>query len=527
MQKDLFKLGVYSVWIILPCTALYGQAIPAERTTDWSLAGIRSEIPAIEQMLNILDLGGSGDGATSNNAALNAAFAAAAGEMTVIEFPAGDYFFTAGIDIPDRVIIRGEGSDATTFTFSLGGNGHCINIAGTELPQTYPIVGGALRGDTIFSSIVNDPLDPGDLIRLYRNDADLVFSSWAIGTAGQLAHVSSVGNAAIMITSPLRAHYGLEGSYWRKMDPAQYVGIECLKIVREDQTEGQWSNILLIKADHCWVRGVESDMTNFAHIEISESTNCEITGNYLHHAFGYGSGGKAYGVDLTNTAGENLIADNVFEHLRHSMIVQIGANGNVLAYNHSTDPFWEEGFWPANAAGDIVLHGDHPYLNLFEGNIVQNIVIDDSHGSNGPFNTFFRNEANLYGYVMSNNPPTDSINIVGNVIPGTTNSFFTVTGEGHFMYGNLYQGNLVPESSGNLTTTSYYIETLPAYLLPIESLPQIGPNAAEPGTIPAEMRFLAGNSFTVCPSDITTAVIGTEQRGEFSAYPNPFTDRIV
>ncbi|MDQ3101072.1 MAG: hypothetical protein M3R08_06775, partial [Bacteroidota bacterium] len=296
MQKLLFYAGISSILIAGP-HSLLAQTIPAERTTAWNLAGHRSEIPAIEQTLNILDLGGSGDGFTSNNAAITAAFAAAAGEMTVIEFPAGDYFFSTGISVPDSVILRGEGADATTLTFSIGGNGHCINIAGTELPQTYPIVGGALRGDSIFNTIVNDPIDPGDLIRLYRNDSDLVVSPWAIGTAGQFAHVSAVGSASMVITSPLRAHYGVEGSYWRKMDPAQLIGIECLKIVREDQTEGQWSNILMIKASHCWVRGVESDMTNFAHIEISESTNCEITGNYLHHAFDYSGGGNAYGVN--------------------------------------------------------------------------------------------------------------------------------------------------------------------------------------------------------------------------------------
>lgn len=515
--------ATFSAW---PFILLQAQLIPADRITDWSIAGLRSEPPAVEQTLNIMDLGGSGDGITSNNTAINAAFAAAAGQMTVIEFPAGNYFFSTAINVPDSVILRGEGSDATTFTFSIGGTGHCIIISGTELAQTYPIIGGAARGDTSFSSMVNEPLFAGDVIRLYRNDSDLVVSSWAIGTTGQIAHVSAVGDVSVGITSPLRGNYGIDGSYFRKMAPARSVGIECLKIVRQDQTEGQWSNIWIIRAAECWVSGVESDMTNFAHIEVSESTNCEITGNYLHHAFDYGMGGKAYGVNLTNTAGEILVANNVFEHLRHSMIVQIGANGNVLAYNYSTDPFWEQIFWPADAAGDMVLHGDHPYMNLFEGNIVQNIVIDDSHGKNGPFNTIFRNEANLYGLVMNNNPPTDSMNIVGNVIPGTVNSFFTVSGDGHYLYGNIYQGDFVPPASGNLSTASYYIDTLPPFLFPIGTLPQMGPNAVAPGTIPAELRFLAGGVLTMCPSDLPTALTGSEKPEQLHVYPSPFVDRL-
>src|SRR5688500_17707498 len=139
MVRSTLLFGICTAF--LP-DAVVAQSIPVDRTTDWSLAGLRSDPPPVEQTLNILDLGGSGDGITSNNAAINAAFAAAAGQMTVIEFPAGDYFFSAGINVPDSVILRGEGADATTFTFSIGGSGHCINISGIELPTTYPIIGG-------------------------------------------------------------------------------------------------------------------------------------------------------------------------------------------------------------------------------------------------------------------------------------------------------------------------------------------------------------------------------------------------
>ncbi|MBK6996924.1 MAG: hypothetical protein IPH31_19135 [Lewinellaceae bacterium] len=38
------------------------------------------------------------------------------------------------------------------------------------------------------------------------------------------------------------------------------------------------------------------------------------------------------------------------------MLLQSGSNGNVLGYNFSTDPYWEE--FPNDAAGDIVLHGN-------------------------------------------------------------------------------------------------------------------------------------------------------------------------
>lgn len=95
-------------------------------------------------------------------------------------------------------------------------------------------------------------------------------------------------------------------------------------------------------------------------------------------------------------------------------------NGNVFAYNHSTAPFWSAFPLPTDAAGDAVLHGNYPYMNLFEGNVVQNVVIDDSHGINGPNNMFFRNRAELYGIFMGTTPPSDHQNFIGNQVTDTT-----------------------------------------------------------------------------------------------------------
>jgi hypothetical protein len=49
-----------------------------------------------------------------------------------------------------------------------------------------------------------------------------------------------------------------------------------------------------------------------------------------------------------------------------------------------------------------------PYANLFEGNIIQNYMIDHYWGPAGPYNTFFRNRTELYGIVMTNSNGYDS-----------------------------------------------------------------------------------------------------------------------
>ncbi len=517
IERILFMLIV-----VLASGSVDGQTIPADRTAEWSQAGFIYDIPEPTLELNILDFGAMADGSISTNTAWNAAIATAEGQMTVIAFPEGEFLFTTGIIVPDSVIIRGAGSDLTTFTFDLGGIGHCISFMGEEIPDQFPLAADAPRGSTAINPAASYPFGNGDLLRLYREDLDLVTSPWAVGTTGQLVHIAAAGDATIMLASPLRADYEASSSYVTRIEPCWFSGIECVRIKRLDPTEGQWSNILLNMASHCRVRGVESDNANFAHIEVYESTNCEITGNYLHHAFSYGSGGKAYGVNMTNTSGEVLVENNIFEHLRHSMIVQIGSNGNVLAYNYSVDPYWEQPSLPSNSAGDLVLHGDHPYLNLFEGNIVQNIVIDDSHGINGPYNTFFRNRAGSYGLVMSNAPPTDSLNLAGNEVAG----FFVVQGEGHFMHGNLYLGGVIPPGTEILADTTYYLQQFPAFLSPVGDLPQIGPQAAAPGTIPAKLRYENGSGFTVCSGDdISTSIADPSAMPRI--YPDPFTDRIM
>ncbi len=503
------------------------QVIPASRRTAWEFAGPPASPAGPSVVLNLSDMGGVADGVTPNDAAMIEAFEMAQGESALIQLPPGVLVFHSPLDMPDGIVLRGAGADSTTLRFTIVPAAHCIRIAGEELPQSFPLVADAPRGSSHLSLASTEGLSVGDVVRLYRNDSSLIVSWWAMGAAGQIAHITAVQGDGIDIAAPLRADFTTAGAaHLRLLRPARGCGLECLRIERTTAPDGQFSNIWMYAADGCWVRGVESFNCGFAHVELYTSTNCEVSGSWLHHAFSYGGGGEGYGVLAYLTAGENLVVDNVFEHLRHAMIVQAGANGNVFAYNYSLDPNWVEGFFPANSAGDIVLHGDYPFLNLFEGNIVQNMVVDDSHGINGPFNTLFRNRADLWGFVMNNGPATDSLNIVGNeVTADAPMGLWLVNGAGHLLHGDLVQGEVTPAGTGTLEEASCFLEDEPAFLVSVGGWPQTGPEHQAPGTLPAVIRRTSGMDIAPCGSP----AIGMLEQAMVApkVYPNPADDYLL
>jgi len=303
------------------------------------------------------------------------------------------------------------------------------------------------------------------------------------------------------------------------------VGIECLSVFRRDNVaSGLCIGIYFNYAINCWTRGVESNTSVGSHIEADQSSHLEITGNYIHHAYFYdGVSTHGYGITLFKHTGDCKVENNILKHLRHSVSMQCGANGNVIAYNYSTDPNRSEA--PANLGADISLHGHYSYSNLFEGNIVQNIQIDQTWGPSGPLNTFFRNRAELYGILMSSGTAnSDSENFVGNEITNTgpLMGLFLVAGAGHFQYGNNVQGSIIPPGTTTLADSSYYLSSIPTFWSNT-SWPSVGePVLFGGGSNPARDRFFSGGDFTQCDEIIPTGISDAGQPDRsILIYPNP------
>lgn len=488
------------------------QNLDANRTTDWSKAGCKTQPvnPSVE--LNILDFGADPTGLNSSIDAYSQALQELNDQSGTIFFPAGEYFFDSGISIPDSVKLVGE-STQTVLRFDLGGQGNLIYMNGSMSSDEVMVDQPIQKGDVEISLTNSESINTGDIIRLGCNDEQLMYSSWAYGTLGQVVEVIGKSGNTLVLADPLTRNYSVEEEpYIRKVNPVRNAGLSCLKMERVDATSSQTSNIYIRNAVDCTIENVESINCNFAHVSVNSSAHISITGGYFHHAHAYGGGGQGYGVVFQETSSFNLAENNVFEHLRHSMLLQSGATGNVCGFNYSIDPYWVSGMLPSNSAGDAVLHGNYPHHNLFEGNVVQNMVVDASHGNNGPFNTFFRNRGELYGFYSDANTPTDSMNIIGNEITnsGFPLGLFMVNGNGHYQYGNNVYGTLTPSGTQNIELETLY-KTNDASTGTIDiDVPTIGfPNSLGGSFISAQTRFLEGSPVS-CGASVVTQIENEE-----------------
>ena len=517
---------IYALIFILFYFNGYSQNLDPSRCVDWTLAGLRDTTTIGFLEINMQDQGAIGDGITPNDNIIDKVLSSKTDEEIILNFPTGDFLFNNTINLPSNVIIRGQGAESTSFTMDLGGAGHSICVQGSSInSDTSSIIQSAPKDSNYIFVLNTNSFAIGDWIQIIQNDSDLVTSTWAYNTVGQIIEIINIQNNKLILNSPLRMDYNTNRTpYILKIIPVKNVGIECLKIKRLDDTAPtQTSNIFFYNATNCWVRGIESENCTFSHIEARRSSNLYISKSYFHHSFSYGSGGRGYGVMIHSTSNECLIENNIFKHLRHSMILQSGANGNVFAYNYSTDPHWST--FPANAAGDLVLHGNYTYANLFEQNICQNIVIDDSHGPNGPHNTIFRNRAEGFGIFFSaTNSPNQ--NIIGNEITNINFPYsvinYNILGNNHFVYGNNNKGIIHPAGTDTITDLSYAYKQKPAFLPSIQWVGIGSPNIIESASIPAQDRFLSGDIFSNACGNSTVGISeNIKIDNNVIIFPNP------
>lgn len=508
----------------------HGQTIPGDRSVDWTLAGCKNSLPEPDLLVNILDFGGNGDSLTDNTPALENAIEALNGKYGIVYFPEGTYLIKSSISLTDSVIIRGASSDMTELVFDLGEQAlNCFSVSKGQTEDFSPLNRSLAKGIDVVEVLHPEFYTAGGYaeIRQENGSWDTNPISWADHSVGQVLKIQSVENNELMLKNPLRINYDEElQPEIRPLEMITHVGIECLKLSRADMPpEGAGYNFYFANAADCHIKGVESNVSVGSHIYLTNSTNVEVSGCYIHDACTYcGTGTRGYGLTLNMHSGECLIENNIFKHLRHAMVAKTGANGNVFAYNYSIEPYRVESIH--DFSGDISLHGHYAFSNLFEGNIVQNIIVDHYWGPSGPYNTFFRNRAELYGFILTNSDTTQTCmqNIIGNEItnPGNFYGNYMITGTEHYEYGNNVLNNIVPAGTGNLDDESYYLEGYIDFWDISDPWPSIGiPNDLDQYTNPAKQRFIAGGQLTVCDDPVFTGSAANINAPKHDIYPNP------
>ncbi len=513
-----------------------GGVISESRITDWENSGLPFEIPQhlLENGENINDFYDPvSDGDFYNNAFEKILDSFIGGYKYLIYFPEGEYHFNRPIRIPFGVVLKGDGSDKSKLFFDLENeNLSCVSIKGEALPEVFidqPINAGDKE---IIINGAEDIFAPGILIEIKQGineGGETHLPKQYI--KGQILRIASVAGNTVTTEKEIRLSYDLFDQWGIPLKavailPVEYVGIEDLFITRSDQPYDNGGSLINFgTARNCWLSGVELFMGANNIVIIGRSMNIEIRGCYFHEAYNYGAGGNGYGVSIGGSSTDCLVEDNIFESLRHSMILSQSANGNVFGYNTSVNK--PEGNWDESS---LNCHGHYPYLNLFEGNYAEFAEIDFVWGENGPFNTYFRNyiyhEGYFLGTVHFQEIEIEDGNNNANVIANLAEVY--ESGEDNFILRNFRIEDL-PEDSLH-EEISYYQNDKPEFIDGNYSWPCFGlkpdRNTIVLNNIPSKER-LSNEKKTVSAKPI---IVGVEHIEDspiafklFQNYPNPLS----
>jgi hypothetical protein len=486
--------------------------IDASRRTDWTQAGYPGEIPSInDKIVVVTDHGATGNGTTDDHDAIQSLIDNTAGPA-VLYFPAGNYRLESALVLKSGIVLRGEGSSATHLDF-YSDNG-CMTIKGRTSGSFVSIQSGFQKdaGRIVVANASGFHPGGGGMIRQEDIEAVDPTGEWAGSSwvpeyvVGQMVRIVAVDGNTLTIDPPLNFSFSSEKHpEIRPVDYIQQVGVEHLRINRIN-TGTITNNISIDYATDSWIRNVESDFTQKYHISISRSLHLEIRECYIHAALSKGGGGQGYGTSLSTYATAILVEDNIFNELRHSMIVQLGVNGCVFGYNYAQRNYSDDG-WDKTY---ISVHGHYPYMNLFEGNIIGMVGMADYWGASGPGNTLFRNRVlgtdkhedfGPYRGIMVDDY-SHKQNIIGNELIGSQTQItfdgYTDSAQGTsrqvLVHGNNVHGTTewAPAFADHVLPASFYLSSKPGFY-ETGQWPSLGADM-DPGTgsIPARDRFDRG-----------------------------------
>lgn len=398
----------------------------------------------------------------------------------ILYFPAGTYYFKTNLQITaDNIRLKGADMGSTTFQIEIpstdsGGIKFVGSDTGSEISVTSDI---ALGANTITVSDAST-IAVGDYIRLYAKNKQVNDSMYCFG---QILKVIAKSSNTLTVDMKMGLAYtSSDTPVIQKFDPAKNVGISHVKVYRANDCLDYSGNIVFNRVVNGYVTDLESSYAPNNHIALYMSKDCVVERTKVHHSYDYGAGSHGYGIYLNYLTTNCRITDNKLWELRHHIIFYAGANHNVVSYNST-----ETGY--VNTNNSINFHGYYPNNNLIEGNYGKSMNSDDSHGDNGPRNTWFRNRATTL--VGSEDTGCSEHNIIGNFMYS-----LATTGSNHYTGANMksdgtmWWGSL---SSSSTIPASLYLTAKPSFFGSSKPWPIYGPGLTDFGktnTLPAYDR---------------------------------------
>lgn len=473
--------------------------IAAARRITWN-PGVSGGIPARTVICQnvVTDQGADPTGAADSSSAFNSAIAACSNDQ-VVYIPPGTYLLNSTVTIAGNNgnrTLRGAGMGMTVLNLNMSGHG--IQVGGVpNAPVVTNVVGSPAKDATIITvqSVTTPSIAVGDYIAIDQiNDGVEVINvdeECRTGTSfvaggqrclGQITKVTAIaangGNFDLTVDPPLYHTYSAAQTpqVWevsQGVTRTDRVGIEDLTVTRIAPTTNcqgtNFDNINFNNTTESWVKGVRSRFVLWRHVNFLRSFRGEVRDSFFDDGMSgtHPTGGCAYGVVVGNRSTAILVENNVFYHLRHSMVVKEGASGSVFGYNYSVSPWQGDNNW---LPGDMDAHGSHTHMNLFEGNMASKAYGDDTHGSNS-YNTWFRDyiirdsaavNANTGGArVVDIEANNSNYNIVGSVLgkDNTQNWTSYDPGATRLTSGAEYVFNFGYPSDGSTTRTDATVVT--------------------------------------------------------------------
>jgi hypothetical protein len=459
--RVLVQLSIlFVLFLVVTATELLSQVtgpwdgiIAPSRATDWSRAGVPGGIPHRTTICANV--------ATTDTTKQIQEKMDNCPANQVVMFPAGTWNLTLSIYANKGIVLRGAGPTKTIINLPTSGYGDILfSVDGTGenpngLPRYPPSLGstkwtgGLTKGSRALTLASTAGIVAGQRIVLDQHNAPYVFPLALNGECDshnscgrndnplqfygaqsraqqEMVEIESVDSPTqITIKAPGVAYdhspdLSPEAFYWNTAGIGEngpgnisYAGVEDMQINANSNNFA----ISMGYCDYCWTKNVTVTNVGRTAVFFLWGMHDEVRDSYFssHNAAG---GPTQYGIELISTSFAK-VENNIFFGITSSLLPET-SYALVAGYNYVLNTA------PGPQLGSFEPHLAHNYLQLYEGNVLDEIMYDNVWGSSS-HNTAFRNRVSghspnktSYRVAIKVNADSHYMNIIGNVIGDPT-----------------------------------------------------------------------------------------------------------